>query len=297
LLDRILHPRDDEALDHLSITSPQVARHWNISNSGLQLNWHDVYGRLPSFHSSFANDISENAWNRFWGIQGLGRFASQPTCSWNSLFTDRSHFPWQDDWFSVKTCSQQRQRPIFCQPVVVPPPPFRRAAQNPRPPTCPEQPRPSFQRAQQPVTQNNNGRVNVGCAQAERRPDNPLPPVRQESPVKQGTENHVRVGYARTERRPDDPSPSVRQEQPAPNSNGNRVRVGYAQTGRRPDDPSPSVGQAQPAPGCDGNRVRVGYAQTGRRPDDPSPSVGQAQPAPGSEGNRVRVGYASTQRR
>lgn len=332
LLERILHPRDDLSLENISISSPQVVREWNISNSSLQPNWNEVYGRLPSFHSSFANDISENAWNRFWGIQGLGRFASHSTSSWNSLFTDRSHFPWQDDWFSVKTCSQQFQRPTFCQPVVVPPPPFRRAAQNPRPPIRPEPPRPPLSREQpipQSVPQNDNIRVNVGSAQSARREENTRPPVRQEIPVKPNVAPQpmpstdgirVRVGDAQPERRPVDPILTAREEHTVPNNEGARVRVGFGTTNRRTEDPS-QVGKEQErsTPSIAGNRVRVGYAQTERRPDMPTRDenrvrVGfgtttrrsevpsqvvkeEEQPTPVTAGNRVRVGYANTQRR
>lgn len=166
LLKRIFHPSNDAALDHLSISSPQIIRHWNIPNPNLPLNWHDVYGQLPSFHSSFASDISENAWNCFWGTQGLGRFASQPTHSWNTCFTDRSHFPFQDDWFSVKTYSRQQQplHPLFCRPVVVPPPPFKRETQKSQPLTPP-----SSIKREPPVTQNEGNHVRTGYGTTVRR--------------------------------------------------------------------------------------------------------------------------------
>lgn len=231
LLDRIFHPQNGATLDNLSISSPPIARQWSISNSSVQLTWHDVYSQLPSFHSSFANDISENAWNRFWGIQGLGRFSSQPVHSWNTLFTDRSHFPLQSDWFNLKRCSQQPQRPTFCRPVVVPPPPFNREAPHARPPVRPDLRRPPLER-ERPVPQNNGNHVPVGFGRTEQN-DRPRPPIEQERPAPQNNGGHVQVGFGTTEGRPDRPIAPVAQERPAPQNNGGRVQVGFGRTERR----------------------------------------------------------------
>src|SRR2546422_446889 len=90
LLDRILHPNSEMSLIHQNISSPSVIRNWQLSNLGLEPSWSDVYGQLPRFQSSFANDISEAAWNLFWGNNGLGRYASAPINSWNHIDSDRS---------------------------------------------------------------------------------------------------------------------------------------------------------------------------------------------------------------
>ncbi len=252
LLNRVLHPQNELALDSLSISSPLIMRNWKISN--LDLNWHDVFGKLPHFHSSFASDITENAWNRFWGAQGLGRFASQPTHSWKTLFSDRSHFPFQNDWFRVKTYSQQFQRPTFCRPVVVPPPPFHREAQRPRPPVVPEH---SF-------PHNDGNRVPVGRGQIDPRPHQPILPITPERSVRPSVDNHVRVGFGTTERRPHQPVPPVAPERPVRPSVDNHVRVGFGTTERRPHQPVPPVAPERTVED-DQSRVRVGYGRTERR--------------------------------
>lgn len=263
ILDRIFHPQNGATLDNLSISSPPIARQWSIENSSTQPSWHDVYSQRPSFHASFANDLSETEWNRFWGIQGLGRFSSQPVHLWNTLFTDRSHFPLQSDWFNLRRCSQRSQRPTFCRPVVVPPPPFHREAPHARPPV---------------------------------RPDLRRPPLERDRPMPQSNENHVPVGIGRTEHS-DRPRPPVVQERPAPPSNGGRVQVGFGTTERRPDRPTVPVAQERPAPQSDGGRVPVGLGTTERRPDRPAVPVAQERPTPQNNGGRVQVGYGRTERR
>lgn len=287
LLNRIFHCEDNFSLDCLSINSPLITRNWDISNPCVQLSWPDVYGQLPSFHSAFANDISESAWNRFWGIQGLGCFASQPACSWNNLFTDRSHFPLRDNWFNVRTCSQQFKRPTFYRPVVVPPPPSKREPQNQRPPVCqtthtraPEEhnnplrtnvgervpvgPGSNTQGSANPnlslkPTSLNNNRVLVGDAATKRKNENPIPPIKPEqSTISRNSEDHVRVGYAATTRKHDIPTqPLTQQQRNIFQNNENRVRVGYSASARRPEN-TDSVNKE--------DHVRVGYVATSRRP-------------------------------
>lgn len=122
LLEKILHPASERSLIQQSITSPRVLRNWTLSNQGLEPTWNEVYGRLPRFQSTFADDVSEAVWNLFWGNNGMGRYAFSPISSWEQLGLDRSAFSSQQSWFSLHHTPQPTKR-MFFRPVVVPPPP------------------------------------------------------------------------------------------------------------------------------------------------------------------------------
>lgn len=143
LLDRILRPHSEIALVNQCISSPSVLRNWKLSNLDLEPSWNEVYGKLPGFQSSFANDVTESAWNLFWGHNGLGRYAVCSSKAWNGIDKDRSTFPFKQRWFNLHTAPQPRER-MFCRTIVVPPPPFQRCPPA-RPPvrvegTCPTTP-------------------------------------------------------------------------------------------------------------------------------------------------------------
>lgn len=255
LLNRILHSGNQTDLDRLVISTPQITRQWTISNSCSKLEWNDVYGNRPVFLSTFANDISRLDWDRFWGMQGLGRFASQPMHSWSSYFSDRSHFPFQDDWFSVRRCFQSTARPRYCRPVVVPPPPYRSHVYPDR--------YNAARRTSAPVDGRNH--VPVGTGRAAPRDTRP-----QAAPTRQTESQHsperAPVGSRTTERHPERPAPSVERERTPLQNRGERVQVGYGATERRPERPAPEAEREKStAPQRGGDRVTVGYASTIRR--------------------------------
>ncbi|MEI8366463.1 MAG: hypothetical protein WCF65_08620 [Parachlamydiaceae bacterium] len=126
VLNYILQANEEQTLNLLQITAPDVHRQWRLSHLDLEPSWGDVYGRVPGFQSAFSDTITEAAWNLFWGNQGMRRFASSPTHTWSNLSSDRSHFPFRQQWFNLHTMPQGRQRGMFTQRVVVPPTSFRR---------------------------------------------------------------------------------------------------------------------------------------------------------------------------
>lgn len=292
LLDRILHPINEVSLQQQLICTPPVTKNWRLSNLALEPSWHDVYGQIPSFQSSFSSNISENSWNLFWGNNGLGRYARCPTNTWDRVDTTRSSFPFQQQWFNLHSVQQPRPR-MYCRPVVVPQPSFQTCRPPAGRPVRPEPARPI--RPIRPIRQERPEPA---------RPVRPTP--RQECPAPRpptpevrdrDTRGHVPVGN-NGNRQPQCPAPKPEPVRPQTSRTDTPSRA-FAPTERRPDNvvnPQPQCPAPRPEPvRPPTSRTEVpsrAFAPTERRPDS-----GQARvqvPAQRTElvGNRVRAGTA-----
>jgi hypothetical protein len=123
ILDRILSARAEGEVQNIGISAPQMGRSWRISTYCREPSWQEIYGRQPQFQAQFAARITQDAWNLFWGNEGLGRYAAEPIDCWERLSSSCSAYPHRERVFNLHrlpVCSVVRG--MFSQPVCVPPP-------------------------------------------------------------------------------------------------------------------------------------------------------------------------------
>lgn len=105
----------------IPVLPTSVERVWSLPTSLTnEPAWNEVYGRVPTFHSDFNQNISELGWNMFWSQQGLGRFASCPSSSWRQLSRDRMAFPFRQQWFNLQTTPVKHNNGMFMRHVNIP---------------------------------------------------------------------------------------------------------------------------------------------------------------------------------
>lgn len=120
LMDTILSDAGNPSF--LNLKHPaSVQRNWNLPSSLTEEpSWNEVYGQVPTFQSTFRNDISELGWNQFWSGNGLGRFASYPTSSWSQLSQERIVLPFKQHLFDLHHVPVRHDTGMFMREVRVP---------------------------------------------------------------------------------------------------------------------------------------------------------------------------------
>jgi len=119
-LDGIFNKQRERIQNPLNEGVPSFQRRWVISSFTDEPSWNMVYGERPYFDTQFSSNISRNAWDLFWGREGMGYFASRPVNAWNDIFTDHSAFPLRNQWFNLHSSRQQPHVGMFVQGGEVP---------------------------------------------------------------------------------------------------------------------------------------------------------------------------------
>lgn len=122
-LDKMFSAESEEAVHRAPSAVPRVDRCARLPDFAVEPSWHEIYGLRPQFQSHFSSDISETGWNLFWGITGLGRYASAPRSSWSNLWADRNAYPFKRQWFRLHSVCNGAAPGLFHQRLCVPPPP------------------------------------------------------------------------------------------------------------------------------------------------------------------------------
>lgn len=125
-LSQILKSKNEKLLSQMQISEFDVERNWHLPASAQEPLWQEVYGQIPQFQSSFGQDVTEAAWNLFWGREGLGSYSCRPVHSWNQTVVDRSLCAWRQGGFRLHQAARIPNRGIFCRRFDIPKPPDRR---------------------------------------------------------------------------------------------------------------------------------------------------------------------------